>query len=73
MVAQEGMDGRPSWLVTSMKKRDMQRAAIGPFRTAEYPSNADAITGINDIAELGIEIKNGRLKAYDVTMAYIQR
>jgi hypothetical protein len=73
MVAEEGIDDRPPWLVTSMKKRNTQQAAIAPFRSAEYPPNADAITGINDIAELGKEIKNGRLKSYDVTMAYIQR
>ena len=73
MLVEEDTDGRPPWLVTSLKKRNFQQAAIAPFRTIEYPLNADDITGINDIAELGKEIEGGRFKAHDVTLAYVRR
>ena len=69
----EGIDSQPPWLKKVLKKRDIQQTAISPFRTIQYPENADAITAINDIDTLAAEIRKGVFRAYDVTMAYIQR
>ena len=63
----------PSWMIVSKKKRELQQAAIAPFRNVEYPSNTAVITDIDDTSELAGLIARGHFKALDVTMAYIQR
>lgn len=73
MVMAEHTDEQAPWLKTSLKKREIQKSAIAPFRTIEYPLNADAITAIDSVDTLAREIATGRLTAYDVTLAYLQR
>ena len=72
-MAMTEIDGEPAWITVSKKKRELQRAAIDPFRSTDYPSNAQAITNIDDAFELASLIARGQFKALDVTLAYIQR
>ena len=69
----EGTESQPPWLNKVLKKREIQQTAISLFRTLQYPDNVDAITAINDIETLAAEIRKGVFKAYDVTLAYLQR
>jgi hypothetical protein len=73
MGEMEGTDVQPPWLKKVLEKRETQKTAILPFRTIQCPDDSDAITAINDIDTLAAEIRKGVFKAYDVTMAYIQR
>lgn len=61
------------WETVVQKKRELQAAAIAPFRSTGEPINSESITSIDDVSKLASRIASGQLKAYDVTLAYIQR
>lgn len=73
MAVAEADGIQPSWLTIRDKKRELQVAAIAPFRAIEPSSNADEITAVDDIPTLASSIANGELKSYDVALAFIQR
>ena len=72
-AAMSEVDGEPSWMTVSKRKRELQQAAITTFRSLEALSNAHTITDIDDASELAALIARGEYTALDVTMAYIQR
>ncbi|KAK3713243.1 hypothetical protein LTR37_008676 [Vermiconidia calcicola] len=67
------------WLTTAQKKKDLQTAAIAPYRSTGLhskhapQSNAELILGINEVSDLASFIRTRQLKAYDVVLAYIQK
>lgn len=63
---------KPQWLRIAEKKRQIQAETIAPFARLEGPANAAEITAIDDVATLADLIAGGKIKAFDVALAYVQ-